>query len=413
MLDQDLRPDRAALLLLDLQNGFLDPDGPFTRGGLIATVADRPEMVANILAAVAATRAAGRPVVFVNTAFRSDRSDCYLSETWRECLQSAEPDAFVEGSKSAAVIDEVVPRAEDLVIVKKSHSAFQFTHLDRALADLGVDTCLLAGNLSSGMEETVRQGAALGYENVLFTDASFPMRSPLLETLKRRTFQATTSEVLTWFTPSIAPATDVGIHPCLLVVDIQNDFIHPDGANSQGLSEDDRAQILGNNQRLIEHMRTRGFPVIYVKSERGQDRFVDTASARMALRTNATEYHTEGTWGAEIVDAIAPTPGDYVIRKRGHSAFGTTHLHRMLRNLGVNSIVVTGGSVVGCVADSSREGIGLGYEVSLVGDATYPPRKREIAYASLASRLQIRSTDETLRFLEGAGAGAAGATAPR
>ena len=147
-------------------------------------------------------------------------------------------------------------------------------------------------------------------------------------------------------------------------------------------------------------MRRKGFPIVYVKSLRGKDRLIDTASAKMGLRKKGMEYRTDGTWGAEIVAELTPQPSDYIVGKRGHSAFGTTHLHRMLRNLGVNFVIVTGGSVVGCVADSTREGAGLGYRMALVADATYPPDKRELALPALASRIEIRTTDEMIAWLD-------------
>jgi nicotinamidase-related amidase len=147
-------------------------------------------------------------------------------------------------------------------------------------------------------------------------------------------------------------------------------------------------------------VRQKGFPVVYVKSLRGKDRLIDTASAKAGMRKKDVEYRTDGTWGSEIVAELTPEPSDYIVGKRGHSAFGTTHLHRMLRNLGVNFVIVTGGSVVGCVADSTREGVGLGYRMTLVGDATYPPEKRELAYPALASRLEIRTTDEVIAWLD-------------
>jgi nicotinamidase-related amidase len=72
----------------------------------------------------------------------------------------------------------------------------------------------------------------------------------------------------------------------------------------------------------------------------------------------------------------------------------------MLRNLDVNHIIVTGGSLVGCVADSTREGVGLGYKIILVRDAAYPPEMRELGTTALASRLDVRTTEEALAWLE-------------
>jgi nicotinamidase-related amidase len=240
------------------------------------------------------------------------------------------------------------------------------------------------------------------------SDASFPVRFPLLKTLASRTFDVSTVELLHWIQqerPQSAGAEQ--IKPCLLIIDIQNDFIHPEGVQtnrgSQKFTDADRQQIIGNNLRLLNVARGKGFPIVYVKSLRGKDRLIDTASAKAGMRKKGMEYRADGTWGAEIVAELTPGPSDYIVGKRGHSAFGTTHLHRMLRNLGVNFVIVTGGSVVGCVADSTREGVGLGYRMTLVGDATYPPEKRQLAYPALASRLDIRTTDEVLAWIDQGG----------
>ena len=406
MLDAELKLDRSALLLLDIQNGFLKTDSALVRAGLVPEISrEREELTANLRSVVNAMRHAGRPVFYINTGFRADKADCYFSPAWRRCF-SENPHLLVEGSESAAVIGEIAPQESDFIITKKGHSAFQFTYLDRALGDLNIETCVVAGNVLSSVEETLRQGAALGYENILLRDASFPLRFPLLKTLSSRTFNVETADVLEWIKrPQATPSKEQGIRSCLLIIDIQNDLIHPDGAHVRfrpnKLTDAQREEIIGNNVKLLHLVRAKGFPVIYIKSVRGQDRWVDTASAKMGLRQRDLDYRTDGTWGAEVIDELKPQPGEYAIGKRGHSAFGTTHLHRMLRNLGVNHIIVTGGSIVGCVADSTREGVGLGYQVTLVRDATYPPEWREIGTAALTNRLDIRTTDEVLAWLQG------------
>jgi nicotinamidase-related amidase len=404
MLDE-LNVDKAALLLLDVQSAFLNDNNPFIESGLIPSgLSTLSEFKSNAASVLSAFRQAGRPIFFINTIFRADHADCYFSPEWKKCVLN-NPDLLVEGTANAAVITELTPRDKEFVITKKGHSAFQFTYLDRALADLHVDTCVVVGNVLSSVEETLRQGAALGYENVLVSDACIPVRFPLLKTLGSRTFDVSTAELLHWIKqerPQTVRAEQ--IKPCLLVIDIQNDFIHPEGVQtnrgSQKFTDADRQQIIGNNLKLLNVMREKKFPIVYVKSLRGKDRLIDTASAKAGMRKKGMEYRADGTWGAEIVAELTPEPSDYIVGKRGHSAFGTTHLHRMLRNLGVNFVIVTGGSVVGCVADSTREGVGLGYRMTLVSDATYPPEKRELAYPALASRLDIRTTDEVIAWLE-------------
>ncbi|MGH7844585.1 MAG: isochorismatase family protein [Candidatus Binatia bacterium] len=406
MIADELTIDRAALLLLDVQKAFLRKDNPFIRAGLIPSISSEvAEFTTNIAAILSAMRQAGRPVFFVNTAFRADHGDCYFSPEWKKCVLD-NPQLLAEGTRDAGVIDELAPRENEFLITKKGHSAFQFTHLDRALGDLQIETCVVAGNVLSSVEETLRQGAALGYENILVSDACFPVRFPLLKTLGSRTFDVSTPEILAWIRQERPQAArEQQIKPCLLVIDIQNDFLHPEGVQithgTHKVTQGDREEIIGNNLKLLNAMRGKGFPIVYVKSLRGKDRLIDTASAKMGMRKKEMAYRTDGSWGAEIVAELTPQPADYIVGKRGHSAFGTTHLHRMLRNLGVNFVIVTGGSVVGCVADSMREGVGLGYRMALVGDATYPPEKRKLALSALASRAEIRTTDEMLAWLDG------------
>lgn len=408
MLASELKLEKSALLVVDMQNGFLKPDSPFARTGLIPAVGrERQEIVSNVQSLVRDMRQAGRPVVYVNTAFRSDYADCFLSPPWKRCL-AEERYHLVEGSESAAVIAEIRPQEGDFVLAKKGHSAFQHTYLDRLLASVKVDTCVFLGNILGSMDETLRQGAALGYENILVEDASYPVRSAHLETLVKRTFIVPTAEVLGWIADSQRPITDTTVtRPCLIIVDLQNDSIHPEGANHRlgftHVTEEGRREIIENNLKLAAAMRAKGFPVVYIKSARGRDGPVDTASSRMARRKRpippGTEYRTEGTWGAEILDELKPQSGDYVVIKRGHSAFGTTHLHRLVRNLGVNLLLFTGGSVTGCLSDSSREGIGLGYRAVVVANATYPPERRDIGTRALSSRAEIASTEEVLTRL--------------
>ncbi len=409
MLDSELKVERSVLLLVDMQNGFLKTDSPFVRAGLIPSIdGEREELVLNTQRLLERMRQVGRPVVYITTVFRPDNADCFFSPPWRKCLSEA-PSFLAEGSEGAAMIDGIRPKEGDFVLVKKGHSSFQHTYLDRLLSSLKVDTCVYVGDILGSMDETLRQGAALGYDNILVEDSSYPLRSAHLKTLVKRAFIAPTAEVLGWIGDSLHPTPDVTtIRPCLIIVDLQNDSLHPEGANHRlgfsQVSEEARKEIIENNLKLAAAVRAKGFPVVYIKSVRGRDGLVDTASSRMSKRIRpippGTNHRTEGTWGVEVLDELKPHAGDYVVVKRGHSAFGTTHLHRLLRNLGANLLLFTGGSLTGCLSDSSREGIGLGYRAIVVADATYPPNRRSIGIPIIAGRAETTTTDDALTKLD-------------
>ncbi len=409
MLDSELKVERSVLILVDMQNGFLKSDSPFVQAGLIPSIAgEREELVLNTQKLLGRIRQIGRPVVYITTAFRPDNADCFFSPPWKKCFSEA-PSFLAEGSEGAAMIDGIRPKEGDFVLVKKDHSSFQHTYLDRLLSSLKVDTCVYVGNILGSMDETLRQGAALGYENILVEDSSYPLRSPHLKTLVKRAFIVPTAEVLSWIGDSLHPTPNVTtIRPCLIIVDIQNDSNHPEGANYRlgyrQSAEQGRRELIENNLKLAAAMRAKGFPVVYIKAVHGRDLLVDAASSRMSRRMHpipsGSDYRTEGTWGAEIIDELKPQAGDYVVSKRGHSAFATTHLHRLLRNLGANLLLFTGGSVTGCLSDSCRDGIGLGYRAMVVTDATYHPEKRKIGIPALASRAEITTTGEVLNKLD-------------
>ena len=402
--------DHAALLVLDMQKEFFTKNRAFVQTGLIqaTSTTDRNRLVSNAKTLLEVMRAKGRPVVYVNTGFRADFADCFLSPPWRDCITKEAP-CLIEGTESAAVIDELYPREGDFVFTKKTHGAFQYTHLDPILSEQHVDTCVLVGNLFSGMDETLIEGGALGYDFVVASDGSFPLDSSYLKFISNHTFIEKTADLIARMQniKDELPARK----PAMIMIDLQNDSLHPTGANHRmgrrGYTEQQLNEIVSNNQKIAAAMGARGLPVIcvkFVKRIRGRNIDFDTASSKMYRRLHVVpagvDNCTDGTWGADFVDELKPQDGDFVLTKRSSSAFSTTHLHRVLRNLDVNVMWLTGGSVSGCLAATLREGVALGYRAVVVADATYPPDQRSIALQSLSKRAEISSTNDVLSRLD-------------
>jgi nicotinamidase-related amidase len=78
----------------------------------------------------------------------------------------------------------------------------------------------------------------------------------------------------------------------------------------------------------------------------------------------------EGTRGVEIVDVLAPDEGDYVITKRRYNAFLGTELDLLLKDLGVETLLVSGVFSDVCVLYTAGEAHQLDYYVRLVEDCT-------------------------------------------
>ncbi len=127
LLNPELKPDKAALLLVDMQNEFLRPDGPLVKASLLpVNPAEREEFIANTKSLIKAMRKIDRPIVYINTSFRPDHKDCFFSPPWQAAVVS-DSSCLVEGSRSAAILDELKPRDGDFVLTMKGHCSFQHT----------------------------------------------------------------------------------------------------------------------------------------------------------------------------------------------------------------------------------------------------------------------------------------------
>ncbi len=140
----------------------------------------------------------------------------------------------------------------------------------------------------------------------------------------------------------------------LLVVDVINDFV-------TGVFGNPRAEAMVPRLRaLLPEVRIAGVPVIYCSDSHlaGVD-FELTVHPDHALR---------GTWGAEIVPEIAPESGDFSLTKRRYSAFFGTELEPLLRELGVDTVILTGLVTNGCVRHTAADAFFHGFNVVVVSD---------------------------------------------
>ena len=95
-----------------------------------------------------------------------------------------------------------------------------------------------------------------------------------------------------------------------------------------------------------------------------------------------------GEPGWQIIEELAPLPGEIVIDKPGKGMFWATGLHEMLQGLGVTHLVFTGVTTEVCVQTSMREANDRGYDCLIVEDATesYFPEFKAAALAMIAAQ---------------------------
>ena len=107
------------------------------------------------------------------------------------------------------------------------------------------------------------------------------------------------------------------------------------------------------------------------------------------------------TEGCEIVDQLSSRIGEYRIVKNRFSGFMNTELDFMLRRLDVSHIVVGGVQYPNCIRATIYDGVSLGYQVTLVTDAT-GAQTEEVARANIYDISNIGvdciTTDQFLRY---------------
>ncbi|WEO75972.1 cysteine hydrolase [Cryobacterium sp. SO2] len=157
----------------------------------------------------------------------------------------------------------------------------------------------------------------------------------------------------------------------VLVIDMQNDTVHPDGAYAgTGAAEHAASQnVVPNVRSILDAARMSGTPVfhsrmiVYPQPGLGGDN-------APIFRMLAPDTFTLGSWGAQIVDELTPADNEIVLDRTRMSVFNGTSLDSMLRNLGIRTLVVAGAWTNMAVEHTIRDAADLGYEVTIVTDAT-------------------------------------------
>src|SRR5437899_8343786 len=124
-------------------------------------------------------------------------------------------------------------------------------------------------------------------------------------------------------------------------------------------------------KRLADAFRTAGRPVVSIAPMVKPD-YSDAQWPywRLGLHPGADRtFIVEGTWGAQIVDALQPRAGEHLVVKKGFGGFSNTPLDTILRTMGVTTCVVAGVTTCVCVSTTVRGGVEHNYRMILVKDA--------------------------------------------
>lgn len=156
----------------------------------------------------------------------------------------------------------------------------------------------------------------------------------------------------------------------LVVVDVQNDFVHEHGgAASLGYEILACQEAMPSVLSAIAGAREVGARVIYVRTEHVE--WTDSAAWKQRLQGRVTNSRLcePGSWGSEFYQ-LAPVSDEPIVTKHRYSGFIGTDLQLILRSIGATQLAFAGFAANVCVESTLRDAYMLDFEVTLLNDAT-------------------------------------------
>lgn len=181
----------------------------------------------------------------------------------------------------------------------------------------------------------------------------------------------------------------------LLIVDVQNGTFGPADAKSKpefhALAS---RRTIPNIRRLLDAFRSARLEVIYTVIENltqdGRDRSLDYKLSGFNI--------AKGSWEARVVEDIAPQGDELVLPKTSSSAFHSTTLDYLLRNIGIEDVFVVGFLTDQCIDQVVKDGADRGYYMTCVHDAcaAESEERHEAALSCFKGYCRMLTTDEVI-----------------
>lgn len=170
----------------------------------------------------------------------------------------------------------------------------------------------------------------------------------------------------------------------MLVIDMQNDFCHPDGwLAGIGVDIAPAREPIAPLRRLLPSLRRGGVPIIWVNWGNRPDRYnlspalhhvYDPAARGTGLgapsRRPGAKVLEAGSWNTAVVEELTPAPNDIHVAKYRMSGFPDTPLDSILRNHRIDTLLFGGVNLDQCVMCTLQDASALGYDCLLVEDCT-------------------------------------------
>lgn len=190
-----------------------------------------------------------------------------------------------------------------------------------------------------------------------------------------------------------------GTRPALLIIDLANAWTRP----GHNFTCDNMDEIIPTNQALLKAAREKRIPIVYTTTAY-QDPKGPNSDTGLWHHKIPVETLLEGTEEAAIDDRIAPQKGEQVITKKRASAFHGTYLAGYLRAQRVDTVIITGVTMAGCVRHSTEDAIADGFRPIVVreGVGDRVPGVVEWNLFDIDAKFgDVEPLDNVLKYLDG------------
>jgi ureidoacrylate peracid hydrolase len=183
--------------------------------------------------------------------------------------------------------------------------------------------------------------------------------------------------------PAMPQPVDIDLNAsALIVVDMQNDFIHPDGwFADKGIDLTPIRSVVPAIERLAAGLRHADIPVIWlnwgVRADRANLPSLTVEKGRAGQSPTYSDPSpsgrghilVRGEWGAAIADGLTVARSDLIVHKHRISGFWDNELDSILRQRAITTLLFAGVNIDRCVFSTLQDANFLGYDCMLVEDA--------------------------------------------
>jgi nicotinamidase-related amidase len=201
-------------------------------------------------------------------------------------------------------------------------------------------------------------------------------------------------------TPLVAAST------ALVIVDLQNDFLHPAGAYARGGQRSDAiAALPGRVAPVADALRAAGGWIVSTQFTlvpgKGGEPMISPHLRALRPFLGRGDF-APGSWGQALVDVLQPA--DLTVEKVAYSAFYMTRLEWVLRRAGIETLMLCGIVTNGGVASTLRDAHVRDFRTVLIADgcAAFSQATHDAAVADLGSIAHVTSCAGALALIGGA-----------